>query len=85
MGLRYPRILTTSEIASVELNSGEVVHCWQEGLRAYMVSVGPKTNPVYVVAKVDDVERLSESEREALILRRAVEIAAAGGRWADRL
>lgn len=65
MSLRYPRILTTSEIASVELNSGEVVDCRQEGSRAYVVSVGPKTNPVYVVAKVDDVERLSESERES--------------------
>jgi hypothetical protein len=85
VSLKYPRILTTSESASVELNSGEVVHCWQGAHRVYMVSVGPKTSPVYVVAEVDDVKRLSESEREALILRRAVEIAAAGGRWADRL
>jgi hypothetical protein len=37
-----------------------------------------------VVAREDDVEQLSESDREALILRRAVEIAASGG-CADRV
>jgi hypothetical protein len=80
----YPRILTTSDNASIQLNSGEVVHCWQGRLRAYMVSLGPRTKPVFVVAKLDDIEPLSESEREALILRRAGEIAEAGGRFADR-
>jgi hypothetical protein len=84
VSLDYPRILTTSDNASIQLNSGEVVHCWQGGLRVYMVSVGPKTTPVYVVAKIDDLERLSDSEREAMIFRRAIEIADAGGRYADR-
>ena len=50
-----------------------------------MVSVGPKTTPVFVVAEIEALEQLSEPEREALILRRAVEIADAGGRCADRL
>jgi hypothetical protein len=49
-----------------------------------MASVGPKTTPLYVVAKLDDDERLSDCERRALILRRAIEIGEIGGRYPDR-
>jgi hypothetical protein len=51
VGIDYPRILTTSDNASIQLNSGEVIHCWQGRLRVYIVSVGPKATPVYVAAK----------------------------------
>ena len=76
-----PHILETSEQATILLDDGSTVGCFQESATAFKVEPAPGEQ-VIVVGSESDMEGLKEAQRLALIIERAIELHAAGGKAA---